>query len=273
VGPGGYLEAIVASRRARAARLERSLAELRAAAERAPGPRGFAAALEAAEGLAVVAEVKRRSPSKGDIDPGLDPAAVASHYAAGGASCLSVLTDTASFGALPGDLAAAREAVALPVLRKDFTVCEADVLETRAMGADAVLLIVAALDPDELGRLHRLAAEVGLDALVEVHDRAELECALSVGASLVGVNQRDLRSFDVDRHRAAELAAALPPGVTAVAESGIAGAAEARALAAAGYRAVLVGESLLRRRDRAEAVAELRGHPVAGRPAPAGRGA
>lgn len=262
-----YLAEILAAHRARTAADQRPLGDRRAAAARAPAPRRFAAAIEDAGGLAVVAEVKRRSPSKGDIAAGLDPAAVARQYEAGGATCLSVLTDTGFFGGSTADLVAARSACSLPVLRKDFTLSELDVLDARAMGADAVLLIVAALADEELRRLHRLAADIGLDALVEVHDRDELDRALAAGATLVGVNQRDLRTFGVDRRRAVELAGVMPSGVTAVAESGIDGAAQARELAAAGYQAVLVGESLLRRADRAAAVAELRGHPVSSRPA------
>jgi indole-3-glycerol phosphate synthase len=152
------------------------------------------------------------------------------------------------------------------VLRKDFTVCDADVYDARAMGADAVLLIVAALHGDELARLHGLAGALGMDALVEVHDEAELAGALAVGATLVGVNQRDLRTFAVDHDRARRLAAAIPDDVVAVAESGVRDAADAARLADAGYQAVLVGETLVRSADRAAAVAGLGGHRVAARP-------
>ena len=155
--------------------------------------------------LAVIAEVKRRSPSKGPLDAGLDPAAVAADYEAGGAACVSVLTDEEFFGGSPADLAAARSACGLPVLRKDFTVSRADVCDARLMGADAVLLIVAALSDDELSSFLGLAQELSLDALVEVHDEAELERALDAGAELVGVNQRDLTTFAVDPERAARL--------------------------------------------------------------------
>ncbi len=263
-----YLSGILAHHRARAAADRRSLAQLADQAARAPGLRAFADSLArgASEGLAVIAEVKRRSPSRGDIDPGLDPAATARQYAAGGASCLSVLTDGPHFGGNAADLGSARSACPLPVLRKDFTVSQADVYDARIMGADAVLLIVAALDDDELAGLHELAGALGLDALVEVHDEAELQRALALRPRLVGVNQRDLRTFDVDGHRAAGLAPLIPEDVVAVAESGIAGADDARALAAAGYQAVLVGESLLKAPDRRRAVAELRGHRVGSRP-------
>jgi indole-3-glycerol phosphate synthase len=183
---------------------------------------------------------------------------LAADYAAGGATCLSVLTDAEYFGGSPADLAAARGAVALPVLRKDFTVCAADVCDARIMGADAVLLIVAALDDTELMELHGLALDVGLDALVEVHDEAELARALSVGATLVGVNQRDLVTFTVDTDRAVRVAQAIPDGVVRVAESGVDGPESAARLAAAGYDAVLVGESLVTSGDPTAAVRALR---------------
>jgi indole-3-glycerol phosphate synthase len=206
----------------------------------------------------VIAEVKRRSPSAGPLRPDLDPAALARAYAAGGATCLSVLTDATSFGGSTTDLTAARAAGALPVLRKDFTVSERDVLDTRRMGADAVLLIAAAIDDAELAAFSALAAEVGLDALVEVHDEAELQRALAVDATLVGVNQRDLVTFAVDTDRAVRVAPAMPAGVVRVAESGVRGPEDAARLAAAGYHAVLVGESLIRAEDPATAVARLR---------------
>ena len=206
-----------------------------------------------------MAEIKRRSPSKGDLAPDLDPAALAAAYEAGGAACLSVLTDSESFGGHPDDLAAARAAVSLPVLRKDFTVDERDVADARLMGADAVLLIVAALDDRELAACAALAAELGLAALVEVHDEAELDRALAVGATLVGVNARDLRTFTVDLDRVERLAGHVPDGVLAVAESGVRDHADALRMAAAGYAAVLVGESLVTSGDPAAAVAALKG--------------
>jgi indole-3-glycerol phosphate synthase len=268
-----YLSEIVAAHRAVAEEDRRDPDALEEAALAAPAATPFArtlAAVAAERGLAVIAEVKRRSPSKGDLAPGLDPAAVAAEYAAGGAACLSVLTDSRFFGGSPDDLVAARRAAGLPVLRKDFTVCRADVCDARLMGADAVLLIVAALGDDELASFLALAGRLGLDALVEVHDDADLERALAAGASLVGVNQRDLATFAVDGARAERMAARIPAGVVAVAESGIGGADDAARLAAAGYQAILVGESVVTAPDRAAAVAALGGHPVGTR---AGHGA
>jgi len=264
VPPDTYLTEILAAHRARARAQRRDLDTLAAAAESAPPTRPFGAALAASAGgpLAVIAEIKRRSPSRGDIAPDVDVAAVAADYEAGGARCVSVLTDDEFFGGSADDLARARAACGLPVLRKDFTVCEADVYDARIMGADAILLIVAALSDDELGALSTLAQEVALDALVEVHDESELERALEAGAELVGVNQRDLATFEVDPKRAIRLAASIPAEVVAVAESGIRDAEDARALAESGYQAVLVGESLMRAADRRNAVTAIGGHRI-----------
>ena len=209
-----YLERIVERHRAVAAADTRRLDDLLAAARRLAAPRGFSAALGDPAEVSVIAEIKRRSPSKGDLDGGLDPAALARAYAAGGASCLSVLTDAEFFAGSVDDLEAARHAVRLPVLRKDFTVDPRDVADARLMGADCVLLIVAALDELELVELHELAVTLGLDVLVEVHDEPELERALAGGATIVGVNQRDLLTFEVDHERAARVGRAIPPGVS-----------------------------------------------------------
>jgi indole-3-glycerol phosphate synthase len=259
-----YLADIVAAHRARAAQDRRSLSELAEQAAGMPPPRDFAGALRA-DGLSCIAEIKRRSPSKGALHPDLDADLVAKEYVAGGAACLSVLTDADYFGGSPDDLAAARQAAGLPVLRKDFTVQEADVADARLMGADAVLLIVAALEDDELRRFAARADQLGLAALVEVHDADELARALAAGARMVGVNQRDLRTFAVDHERALALAARIPRGVVAVAESGIRDADDAGRLAEAGYDAVLVGETLVRADDRAATLRTLVGHPVASR--------
>lgn len=254
-----YLDEILAAHRATAAADRRALEPLIERARGMVAPRGFTSALRSAApgAIAVIAEVKRRSPSKGALALDLDPAALARAYASGGAACLSVLTDEEFFAGSAADLGAAREATPLPVLRKDFTVGERDVCDARLMGADAVLLIAAALDDAELADLHALADELELDALVEVHDEAELDRALAVGASLVGVNQRDLMTFEVDRARAERVAAAMPDDVVRVAESGIAGAADAARLAAVGFHAVLVGESLVTAADPAAAVTAL----------------
>ncbi len=223
----------------------------------APAPRDFAASLRA-DGLHVIAEIKRRSPSMGDLNVDLDPALMAKAYADGGASALSVLTDGDYFGGSPADLQAARAAVDLPVLRKDFTVCEADVLAARLMGADAVLLIVAALSDDELHQFIGVAESLHMSALVEVHDERELERALAAGARIVGVNQRDLRTFEVDHERALRMAAVIPADVVRVAESGVRDAADAARLHDAGYDAVLVGQSVVTAGDPAEMVRSLR---------------
>lgn len=253
-----YLDKIVAQHRATAAADHRDLEQLHEQAAVQPAARGFAAALRDADGLAVISEIKRRSPSKGALNADLDPAAMASAYERGGASCLSVLTDVDHFGGSVADLQAARAACILPVLRKDFTVCRADVLDARIMGADCVLLIAAALAPEELVRLHRLAIAIGLDVLVEIHDEGELEVALQAEATLIGVNQRDLVTFQVDHERAVRMASVIPDHVVKVAESGVRGPADAASLRAAGYHAVLVGESLVTAADPAAAIQALR---------------
>ena len=206
----------------------------------------------------MIAEVKRASPSKGPLFPDLDPALIATAYQEGGAAALSVLTDHEFFRGSPEDLVAARAATALPVLRKDFTVSQADVLDARCMGADAVLLITAALLPREISQLLRVAASVGLDVLVEVHDETEAALALGAGATLIGVNQRDLSTFDVDPKRAVRVARMLPAGVTRVAESGIRNSDDVRRLAGAGFDAVLVGEALVCSPHPAAALRQLR---------------
>ena len=253
-----YLDRIVDQHRQAAAADERTLGELVARTAALPPCRGFSAALQAAPEIAVIAEIKRRSPSKGDLQIHLDPAATAAEYEAGGAACLSVLTDAEFFGGSVADLQAARDATNLPVIRKDFTVDPRDVADARLMGADAVLLIAAVLDPFELIEFHEVALELGLDALVEVHDEPELEEALNAGATLIGVNQRDLVTFEVDHDRAARVVSAIPDGVVKVAESGIRDSDDARRLAEAGYDALLVGETLVMSGDPAAAVASLR---------------
>ena len=252
-----YLDSIIARHRRAAALDTRPLAALGQQAMAMEPIRGFRAALADVPQLAVIGEVKRRSPSKGDLNADLDPAALAADYQRGGASCLSVLTDTEFFGGSVADLQAARAACSLPVLRKDFTVSEHDVVDARLMGADCVLLIAAALAPRELIALYQLAVEVGLDVLVEIHDEAELEVALAAGSNLVGVNQRDLVTFQVDHERALRMAGVMPPGVVRVAESGVRGPTDAAALYAAGYHAVLVGETLVTSGDPVAALRSL----------------
>jgi indole-3-glycerol phosphate synthase len=276
------------------------LAELRRAAAAAPPPRGFRAALTAADapgrhpdgghkvapppgtedgagrspgrggahGVALIAEVKRRSPSRGDLRPDLDPAALATAYRAGGASAISVLTEPLHFAGSSEDLREVRAAVDLPVLRKDFVTIPYQVWEARAWGADAVLLIVAAVDPPLLADLLDEAAAAGLDALVEVHTIEEAAIAADVaGPGLIGVNARDLSTLAVDLRRFAMVREALPRGATMVAESGIRGRADVEAVAAAGADAVLVGEALVLAPDPAAAAAGLLGDA---RPIPAG---
>jgi indole-3-glycerol phosphate synthase len=260
-----YLDRIVASHRERARSDHRDLGKLADEALSSPEPRGFADHIADSVGLAVIAEVKRRSPSKGDIAGDLDPASLAREYAKGGATCLSVLTDEEFFGGSPVDLRLARESCLLPVLRKDFNVSEPDVFDARIMGADAILLIAAVLDDPELMAFHTLARELEMDALVEVHDEAELERALEIGADLIGVNQRDLATFEVDSERALSMVRTMPPEVIAVAESGISGPEDAERLAGAGYQAVLVGESILKSSDRAAAVSALSAKPIGNR--------
>ena len=260
---GTYLDRILEFHRDRAAEDERSEAWLHEAVAaqmadtpEAIGRRSFIDALEGSE-LSVISEVKRRSPSKGVLLNDLDPAELAAEYEAGGASCLSVLTDTEHFGGSTLDLVTARGAVELPVLRKDFTVDRRDILDARLMGADCILLIVSALDDDELAEFHQLSSALGMDVLVETHDEAEVGRAVGIGATLIGVNQRDLSTFEVDTDRAVRVRSAIPADAVAVAESGIGGPEDAARLHAAGYHAVLVGESLVTSGNPRQAVANL----------------
>lgn len=259
---GTYLDRILDFHRDRVGADHRDSAQLLEAAMTVAMPRGFEARLrrDTVDSLAVISEVKRRSPSKGDLAADLDPAVLAGAYERGGASCLSVLTDGPHFGGSAADLARAREATGLPVLRKDFTVSAHDVLDARIMGADCVLLIAAALDDDELFELLAVSSQVGLDALVEIHDESELEVAISAGATMIGVNQRDLTTFEVDHERAVRMGSAMPDSVVRVAESGVRDADDARSLRAAGYDAILVGETLVRASDPAAVIRSLKVH-------------
>ena len=258
-----YLDEILADHRHRAADDERAFEKLKEDALACPPTRGFETALSRASSEAgpakgaVVAEIKRRSPSKGNLRPMLDPLALARSYAAGGASCISVLTDQKYFGGSASDLKAARMGCDLPVLRKDFTVDARDICDARIMGADAVLLIVSALDEAELLDFVSLAKELGLDALVEAHSETELEAAQAAGSTLIGVNQRDLRTFEVDRDLALKLLPAFPEDAVKVAESAIGEPADARRLFEGGFDAILVGESFVKSSHPAEAVASF----------------
>ena len=252
-----YLDAILALHRERAAGDSRSLDNLIAQARACVPPRGFASAIRNTPHLAVIAEFKRRSPSKGVLNGSMNPHDIATMYQSGGASCLSVLTDEPHFGGSVADLQAARSACELPVIRKDFTVDARDVCDARIMGADCVLLIAAALSANELREYLELARLIDIDALVEVHDEKELSVALDAGASVVGVNQRDLVTFAVDHDRAVRMGSAIPDSCVKVAESGVRGKADAVSLREAGYDAVLVGEHLVTSSDPREAVTEL----------------
>jgi indole-3-glycerol phosphate synthase len=223
--------------------------------------RGFRAALNR-PGIGVIAEFKRRSPSAGELREDADVAEVVRAYERGGADALSVLTEGPNFGGTLEDLRAARAACGLPVLRKDFIVDPYQLHEARAAGADAVLLIVAALSASELRALREIARGLGLDVLVEAHDAAELHTALEAGADLIGINNRDLRDFSVDVERTFALLEEIPAGVTVVSESGIADAEQLARLERAGVAAVLVGESLMRAPRPEEALRGLRAYPA-----------
>jgi indole-3-glycerol phosphate synthase len=253
------LDRIVARTRVRVdeEKARRPLDALVTAAREAGEARPFAAALARSGRVNVIAEHKRRSPSKGAIREDLVPADVARAYEAAGAAALSVLTDVAHFGGALDHLVEARRAVALPVLRKDFVVDPWQVWEARAASADAVLLIVAVLTDTELSGLLSTARKTGLAALVEVHDRRELERAVAAGAEVIGVNNRDLRTLEVSLETALRLADSIPDGTVAVAESGIRTGADVRRLRAAGYDAFLVGEHLMSSPDPGEALRAL----------------
>jgi indole-3-glycerol phosphate synthase len=265
------LEDIIAGVRADLAEREAAmpLEELKKRAAKAPEPRNAMAALKE-PGIGVIAEVKRRSPSKGKLADIPDPSALAADYAAAGARAISVLTEQRRFGGSLSDLAAVRQAVDVPILRKDFIVSPYQVHEARLYGADMVLLIVAALDQNALVSLLDRVESLGMTALVEVHNAEECDRALEAGAELIGVNARNLHTLEVDRDVFARLAPGLPPQVLKVAESGVRGPGDLMTYAGHGADAVLVGEGLVASGDPKAALVQLvtaGSHPACPRPA------
>ncbi|MHB1224638.1 MAG: indole-3-glycerol phosphate synthase TrpC [Gemmatimonadaceae bacterium] len=258
IPPEGVLGALVADARERAAALEAEAPSVRRRAAAAAGRPSLRAAL-GGDRVAVIAELKRRSPSKGDINPGLPLEERARAYAHSGAAALSVLTQPSHFGGASGDLAAVAAAVHLPVLRKDFLVSPLQLLEARALGASAVLLIARALSPEELPLLARVAADAGLETLIEVRDESELERALAAGADVVGVNNRNLETLEIDARVSELLLPLVPASIPAVYESGIAGRAGVEHAARCGADAVLVGSSLSASADGAAALRAITG--------------
>ena len=258
------MDRIVAGKRAEVERLRVARRDLARAAEDAPPPRPFMDPLRRSARVGVVAEVKRRSPGAGAIDPGLDRLGLSAEYETGGACAISVLTDAAWFGGSLDDLRAVREACGVPVLRKDFVIDPVQVTEARAAGGDLVLLIVRILEPALLRDLRAMIHDLGMTALVEVHDEWEIDAALEAGAALVGVNNRDLTVFRADLSVTERLARYLPGEVLLVSESGIRGADDVARVAAAGADAVLVGEALVRSGAAGGLVAEMAAVPRVG---------
>jgi indole-3-glycerol phosphate synthase len=261
----GVLAAIVRTKREELTALRRCTDDLERRAQAAPPARDFRRALAGGSEVALIAECKRRSPGAGELRPGLDPASVARAYQASGASALSVLTDSTYFGGTTDDLEAARVATSVPLLRKDFTLDPLHVVEARAVGADAVLLIVRILDDTRLRSLREEAEALGLAALVEAHDAEEIHRALDSGARIVGINNRDLATFTTRLETTLELLAEVPDDVVVVSESGIRERGDVQRLGAAGVHAVLVGEALLRSPDPGAAAAALAGVARRGR--------
>lgn len=256
-----FLEEIVQRKKEDVARRKavRPLAEIRNAAYAAAPARSFAAALRERGPAALITEIKRASPSKGPLRPDLNPAEIARTYAAGGAAAISVLTEEHFFRGSFADLAAARAAVTIPILCKDFIIDPYQLYLARAHGADAVLLIAALLSESELAELLARAQDLGLDALVEIHSRPELELVLKTPARVIGINNRDLKTFATDFNTCLSLKRQIPPGKVTVAESGIRTAADIAALKHAGFDAALIGEALVTAPSPAEKLRELLG--------------
>lgn len=250
---------VAATKRLTEVRQEREpLAVLAKRAEqKAPRPGVFTSALSRTDRWNIIAECKRRSPSKGVLRADYDPVAIATSYARAGAAAISVLTEPTFFDGAPAHLEAVRAAVTTPIIRKDFIVSEYQLLEARAMGADAALLIVAALSPVELAQLSATAASLGLDTLVEVHNAEELTIAIDSGAKVIGVNNRNLRTLVVDVHASEALVAMMPKGVVAVSESGLRSSADLSRLSALGYGAFLIGERFMTDPDPGAALTTL----------------
>ena len=263
--PGDILQQIVESKRVEVEALRRGFTELRDRAEDAPPARDFIGSLAGGDAVSVIAEIKRRSPGAGAIRPNLDPLLFGPAYESGGATALSILTDEQYFGGSLEDLASVRGLVEIPVLRKDFVIDDAQVYEARGAGADAILLIVRILDDERLRSFRTLAEELGMSVLVEAHDGAEVDRGLAAGARLLGVNNRNLRTFETRIDVTLSLAARVPPSVVLVSESGIHTAADVRRVGEQGVDAVLVGESLLRQEDPGAGVTALAGQGKASR--------
>jgi indole-3-glycerol phosphate synthase len=261
----GILASIVATKRDELGELRSRGRDVERLAADAPPARDFATALSGGDSVSLIAECKRRSPGAGSIRPGLDPAALAVGYERAGASALSVLTDATYFGGSLADLAAARRATGIPVLRKDFTLAPIQVAEARGAGADAVLLIVRILDDPVLRELLDAARAFGMAAVVEAHDAKEVARAVAVGARVIGINNRDLATFTTDLATTTGLLDQVPPDTVVVSESGIRTPADVEALGRSGVDAVLVGETLLRAPDPAAAARALCGRARAGR--------
>jgi len=241
-----------------ALRDEISIEELREIARDQAPARGFAKAIQSTDGPALICEIKKASPSKGIIREDFDPVAIAKAYEAGGATCLSVLTDGPGFMGSPAIFKTVRGVTTLPLLRKDFMLDPIQIAESRAMGADAILVILAMIDDDTARALMEEAAALGMDALVETHDESEIDRAIGLGASLIGVNNRDLRTFETSLDTFGRLAGRVPKGATLIAESGIFTRDDINRLAKDGAQGYLIGESLMRQADVTTATSDLR---------------